>query len=402
MSAISLSGEALALEQWGLGNDNKTIDTGRSHRTAPILLSRNHQDRKEKARKKRSKDGGSGVSGGGGGGGGGKINRDRIGEDFKRTDEDRDGKLSRDEWNRRGNFDRLDTNEDGFLSLSEVRIMYAGHDEKSYDWPPEGMPDSESVIDPSAKKDIVGKEALDRDTLCGIGRFRLDDCTPKTSFDRGFFETGLGPVFPKGANCPGIDDYYAMDYTFKRDREAYHGGIDIPVRWGTPMIAAAAGTVVGKYKGESSARGIQIIIRHAPEDTGIPLWIYTMYGHLDQSPDQEVGQRVKVGEILGPTGNSGVSGKTRSQSTTRRPAIHFTIFYSESPKFVDLMENIIPVDGWWMDPNAVYRQKLPLDSDSMKALPDEEKGVVIPVMFEDAKTSPAAAKLVWPYTCKRD
>ena len=54
-----------------------------------------------------------------------------------------------------------------------------------------------------------------------------------------------------------------------------------------------------------------------------------------------------------------------------------------------------------MDSNAIYRQKLPLDSAAMKALPDAEKGVAIPVMFKDGETFPADTKLVWPYSCKR-
>lgn len=56
-------------------------------------------------------------------------------------------------------------------------------------------------------------------------------------------------MFPENAICPGIDDTFALDYSFKRSKEVYHGGINMPARWGTPMIAAAAGTVVGKFMG---------------------------------------------------------------------------------------------------------------------------------------------------------
>ncbi len=108
-----------------------------------------------------------------------------------------------------------------------------------------------------------------------------------------------------------------------------------------------------------------------------------------------------MGEVLGPTGNSGLSGSGGKQSTSRRPAIHFAVFYSENPNYALIDEIMIPVGGRWMDPIALYRQKLPLDSGAMKALPDEEKGVATPIMFEDGMTSPAATKLVWPYTCKR-
>lgn len=45
---------------------------------------------------------------------------------------------------------------------------------------------------------------------------------------------------------------------------------------------------------------------------------------------------------------------------------------------------------------------MPLDSAAMKALPESEKSVPIAVMYEDGEVTPAAAKFVWPYMCRRD
>jgi len=326
--------------------------------------------------------------------------RDRAAEDFPRIDADGDDKISRDEWKRRGNFDTLDVDRDGSLSLDELRALYAGHDDKAYTWRPVGPRGADGAHDPAAIAARVSAAELDRETKCAIGRSFKCDAGP--SIKRGLFATGLGPRFPANARCLGIDDYWAMDYGFKRSREAYHGGIDMPSRWGTPMIAAAAGTVVGKFRGEDSARGIEIVLRHSPEDTGIPLWIYTQYAHMDEMPEHAVGQRVRMGEYLGPTGNSGVGGKTRKKTSLRRPAIHFAVFYSTSEHYAENRDVIIPVDGYWMDPNALYRKTLPLDSTSMKALSEAEKAVPIPIMFEDGEVLPSGTKLVWPYTCKRE
>jgi len=326
--------------------------------------------------------------------------RDRVGDDFRRADINDDGKLNKDEWHTRGNFVRLDTDGDGYLSLPEVRTIYDGHDKRSYDWPPEGVSRMAPKHDSSIEKDRIESAALNRETKCAIARGRK--CDPGPSVERGLLETGLVPVFPSSAICHGIDDTFALDYTFKRSREAYHGGIDLPARWGTPMIAAAAGTVVGIFQGDRSARGIEIVLRHSPEDTGLPVWVYTGYGHLDRMPDLDVGQRVNLGDIIGPTGNSGVSGKKkRKQTSLRRPAIHFSAFYSETEKFAIHRDVVVPVRGHWVDPVALYRQKVPLESDALKNLPKEEKGVPIAVLFEDGQASSKSARFVWPYMCDR-
>lgn len=332
-----------------------------------------------------------------------KQKRDRVARDFNHTDRDGDGKLSRTEWNRRGNFDRLDTNNDGQLTLKEVRGLYKGHGKREYHWPPNGMPTPVVEIDPRVKADRVGRKALDKEALCGIGRAKK--CAIVHQKKRGLMETGTGPGFPDDANCPGMDDYWAMDYASKRNRQTYHGGMDLPVPWGTPMRAVAAGSVVAKYEAHQSKRGTELVLRHSPEQTGLPMWTYSAYGHLDAMPELEIGQRVEMGQILGPTGNSGISakgGKGSGQSATRRPAIHLAMFYSNTNTYSESNDTIIPVDGYWLDPMAFFRQTGPFDSPSVKALSEAEKNVPIPVLFDDGATFPADTKVVWPYACRRD
>ncbi len=234
---------------------------------------------------------------------------------------------------------------------------------------------------------------------CAIGRW--PDCDMRQAIARGLFETGLSPVFPAQAECRGIDEGYAIDYAGKRGgREQYHGGIDMPAPWGTPMIAAASGTVVGKFQGERSFRGIEIVLRHSSDDTGIPLWTYTQYAHCSEMPTLEVGRRVRMGDRICPTGNTGI-GQTGVQSKRRRPAIHFAVFFSASEQYVEMRNVIIPADGYWMDPVALFRKTLPLDSGSMKSLPEAEKRIPISVMFDSGETFPADTRIVWPYACTR-
>jgi len=322
---------------------------------------------------------------------------DRIAGDFSRADRNSDGRLTSDEW-RRGNFQRLDSSGNGFLELSEVRAMYEGHlERRTYDWPPIGydvITVRSSITTPDG---IVDQDALDRTTKCAIGRGRK--CRPDSAIRRGLIETGLRPQFPADTACPGIDDIFALDYTFKRNRESYHGGIDIPVPWGTPIIAAASGTVVGIFAGENSPRGIEIVIRHSPADTGLPVWVYTAYSHLDVMPPIQVGQQLKIGQLIGPTGNSGISGKKRNRQSNRRPALHFAAVYAETKQYAVFRDIVVPINARWLDPLSLYRHSMPIDSTSMKALPDDDKVVAVSIVDQNGIASEEKSTFVWPYRC---
>jgi hypothetical protein len=317
--------------------------------------------------------------------------------------------------------------------------------------------------------DRVARDAIDGTSVCAIGR--KPPCTLKTAEARGLIETGLHPRFADGVKCRGIDtEKYAIDYTYKRNRPSRHGGIDMPAPFGTPIVAAAAGTVVGVYRGTKGHQGTHVILRHTPQDTGLPIYVYTVYAHLNKMPDLHVGQRVKMGDLIGPTGNSGAtpghrhgggqggegrrrrhsggqdgeghrrrhhrdfaeggssadggSGDTRFGHTyriqgggggggghrggggggghhgVRRPALHFGVYYSDSPKYAALRGIVIPADAHWMDPVALFRKNPPFDSRSMRALPAAEKAVPIPYILPDGSVHPDGTKLIWPYRCK--
>ncbi len=329
-----------------------------------------------------------------------KKKKDRARSDFKHTDLNRDGKIDRGEWNRRGNFNKLDQNSDGFLTLQEVRGMYKGHNKRDYSWPPGDLKKQLVVIDKTVQEDRVDKDQVDEKTICTFSW--LMRCGVDDQVNRGLLATGTGPVFPDNADCYGSDDYWAMDYSHKRNRKMYHGGIDLPAPWGTPMRAVATGSVVAMYTADKSKRGNEVYLRHTPDQTGLPMWTYSAYGHLDKLPEFKIGQRIHMGQIIGPTGNSGISGKGQKggqQSKSRRPAIHLAFFYSQSPKYTEANDTIVPVDGFWLDPMAFYRQKPPFESEKVKQLPENEKSVLIPVLLKDGTTLPTDTRVIWPYSC---
>ena len=260
---------------------------------------------------------------------------------------------------------------------------------------------------------LISIDLIDKTLRCAMGKPSMSlksSCTLDPAVDRGLFETGIKPRFPDDIQCRGIDDYWAMDYSKKRQPKKskkgkeqpiqLHGGIDMPAPFGTPIYASADGTVVGKFRGDNNLRGIEIVLRHSPDDTGLPVWTFTQYTHFSDMPVHEIGQLVSKGEFLGPTGNTGISHKTGKQSETRRPAVHFGVIYNETGNYGVLKDiAIIPEEGYWMDPNAFFLIDHPFDTASLAALPERNKEVSIPVMLEDGTTIPSETRTMWPYKC---
>ncbi|MGW5396897.1 peptidoglycan DD-metalloendopeptidase family protein [Streptomyces sp. NPDC003952] len=91
----------------------------------------------------------------------------------------------------------------------------------------------------------------------------------------------------------------------------YHTGIDFAVSTGTPVRAAAAGTVVSS--GWQGAYGNAVVIKH---DDGR----YTLSAHLSSATASE-GERVSAGEQIGRSGNTGNS---------TGPHLHFEVRSSNS------------------------------------------------------------------------
>jgi len=76
-----------------------------------------------------------------------------------------------------------------------------------------------------------------------------------------------------------------------------HGGIDIQAPEGTPVIAAADGTIVGVHQNPKSEYGYQVIIDHGG-------YRYTQSAHLG-SAVVKPGDKVKAGQVVGTVGRTG-------------------------------------------------------------------------------------------------
>lgn len=213
--------------------------------------------------------------------------------------------------------------------------------------------------------------------------------------DRGVIETGLSPDFLNGASCPEIDsEKWAIDYSYKRGKEALHKGIDIPQPRGTPIRAVADGVVVGRFMNDGNKKGIEVMVRHTPAQTGLAFWTYSQYTHLQEMSPLAIGTQVKMGDEIGKTSNTGKMGKR-----VRRDALHFAVLYSPHAEWSHDGVVVAPKDGRFMDPNAFYRLQPPYDSPSLVQLPIREKKVPTPYMKPGGMFVPSDTQRIWPYVC---
>ncbi len=98
-------------------------------------------------------------------------------------------------------------------------------------------------------------------------------------------------------------------------RKEFHKGIDLKAKRKTPIRAPANGVVEFAGFHKSSGYGYLLIIDH---NYGFK----TEYGHLDKKIIVKAGQFVKKGEIIGYTGNSGLS---------TGPHLHYEIRFISRP-----------------------------------------------------------------------
>lgn len=146
---------------------------------------------------------------------------------------------------------------------------------------------------------------------------------------------------------------------FKRMR--FHGGIDFGARTGTPVHAAAAGTIVKVAR--TKDRGLYVLVRHSN-------LFETGYSHLATiAPGVAVGTEVKADEVIGTVGTSGRS---------TGPHLDFEAFIDSNR--VDPAPMLIKA--------VITPDIMPLESirlimtQSLSANPDSRTATLVPVQFE--------------------
>jgi len=218
--------------------------------------------------------------------------------------------------------------------------------------------------------------------------------------------TGLTAAFPEDDVCEPISSPFASPYRYdgsprRTDRHGgFHGGIDLSLDEGTPLLAVASGKVIAKGTG-GRLEGIYLWLMHAPSDTGLPFWIYTKYQHLSDEPSLNEGDNVAVGQAIALSGKTGTTGGFYGDAGY--PHLHLSVYIGQSNEYVKtgVYGSRIKSPGAQLsDPLILYLPQIE-NLQSIESLPKDRKRVQIPIVSIDGTIQPQGSKVVWPVHCKR-
>ena len=220
----------------------------------------------------------------------------------------------------------------------------------------------------------------------------------------GQITVGLVPVYPTAARCPEISSPFGSPTRYDgspraNDHFGFHNGMDLTAAPGTPLLAVAAGDVVHAGQGGMLV-GNFIWLRHRPEDTGLPVYLYSRYQHLDKPSPHAVGARLAVGDVVGPAGKTGTVGGYYGPNGYSH--LHLLLHAIDGPDY-SIREAIVDGPGRRiLDPLALYLDpSAPFDNHALRDLPAARKRVTIPYQTTDGARQPAATRMIWPLACAR-
>lgn len=217
--------------------------------------------------------------------------------------------------------------------------------------------------------------------------------------------TGLEPVFPSGYQCVPISSPYGSTTRFdgssrRGDRNgSKHGGIDLSLKNGTPLLAIARGVVVTKGQG-GRLEGNFLWLKFAPTDTGLPFFIYAKYQHLKEIPSLKEGEVVQLGQVVAMSGNTGTTGGHYGPSGYYH--LHLTTLAGPSGEYEILgMYNskVKGTDSHFVDPLIAYKADLK-DPEEVYKFEAAQKKIPVAVIGKDGKVVPTGSKVVWPVPCE--
>ena len=123
------------------------------------------------------------------------------------------------------------------------------------------------------------------------------------------------------------------DGSTRSSKYPIHGGIDMAIPEGTPILATAAGIVINSKRGKSIG-GIILTLKHPPKATGLKYYVFSQYKHLREKSPLSKGTKVRKGQKVAVSGKTGTVGGKHYKSAGF-PHLHFETRKSSSGRLKD-------------------------------------------------------------------
>jgi len=238
----------------------------------------------------------------------------------------------------------------------------------------------------------------------GSGRKEMREKNLVERRDADVQATDLVPVFPENYICEGISSPYGSPYRYDGSRrrgdrnKGLHGGMDLSLDEGTPLLAVAGGSVITKGKG-GRLEGIYLWLRHAPTDTGLPYWVFSKYQHLSEMPELKPGSRVEAGQIVALSGKTGTAGGHFGHAGYPHLHLSIRIGPSDSYEQTGVYGSMIKAkEAKSADPMVLFLSDLKY-LNAITSLSDKQKHVPVAVVNKNGDIQPPTSKIVWPVQC---
>jgi murein DD-endopeptidase MepM/ murein hydrolase activator NlpD len=221
---------------------------------------------------------------------------------------------------------------------------------------------------------------------------------------RGLFTTGLEPRFPEGVDCPPISSPFGSPFRYdgsprSNDFGGLHNGMDITLDPGTPLLAVADGEVV--HAGTAGRLvGNFIWLRFPPEATGLPAYVFAKYQHLNTPSPLKPGDRVRQGNTVGLSGNTGTTGG--HYGLQGYDHLHINLLVSDEPGFQTKGPMLRTKTITYLDPLGLYAQtgESFINNNLLRSIGAAKKSLPVSVMTQDGRLVSAGPKPIWPVACK--
>jgi murein DD-endopeptidase MepM/ murein hydrolase activator NlpD len=219
--------------------------------------------------------------------------------------------------------------------------------------------------------------------------------------EKGLVETGLEPRFPEGLSCPGIASGFASPFRYDGSQRpdfrnaGLHGGMDLTLPEGTPLVALARGTVIHKGTG-GRAMGEYVWLHFPPRSTGLSRHVFAKYQHLQNPSPLEVGAAVEPGQTIARSGATGTTGG--HFGAAGYPHLHLTTMAAPAGRFRVRGPRVVARDGRMVDPVAVYLTSAQFDRVWRDPASLSGTTVTVPAR-KKSESGPTRDTIVWPVLC---